>query len=64
VTVVDASVWVSTFISADVHHATSLQWVMQQTSQDSELVIPALALPEIAGAITRRLAPVSPRPDP
>ena len=59
-TVVDASVWVSSFISDDVHHATSLQWIMQQTAQGVELVIPTLALPQIAGAIARRLGSSQP----
>jgi predicted nucleic acid-binding protein len=60
VTVIDASVWVSSFISDDVHHAASLQWIMQQSAQGVDFVIPALALPEVAGAIARRLGSSQP----
>jgi predicted nucleic acid-binding protein len=54
VSVVDASVWVASFLSDDVHHARSLQWIVDQTSSRSEILIPTLALAEIAGALARR----------
>jgi len=48
--VVDASVWVSSFLLSDVHHAASLAWLRRQ----SDLVTPTLALAEVAGAVARQ----------
>jgi predicted nucleic acid-binding protein len=51
--VVDASVWVSALLPDDAHHAASRVWLVRQSSSTT-LVVPALALPEVAGAIGRR----------
>lgn len=53
-TVVDASVWVGSFLSDDIHYARSLRWIVHQTTSRAEFLIPTLALAEIAGALTRR----------
>ena len=52
--VVDASVWVSSLIPADVFHAVSRGWLRQQVAEREQLVVPALMLAEVAGAISRR----------
>jgi len=52
--VVDASVWVSALIPEDTHHDASSQWLRRVERNEEEIAIPALALPEIAGAIARR----------
>lgn len=53
-TVVDANVWVSSFISQDVHHSISLRWLEQCMAREDELVVPTLVLAEVAGAVARR----------
>ncbi len=52
--VVDAGVWVSVFWPDDPHHAVSRAWIERQVNADEDLIIPALALPEVAGPIRRR----------
>jgi predicted nucleic acid-binding protein len=54
IVVVDASVWVSRLVSADVHHAASRRWLEDYVSQGGQVIAPMLLLPEIAGAISRR----------
>ena len=54
VCVVDASVWVSAFVSSDINHITSLAWLRAQTSGAHSVVDPALLLPEVVGALARR----------
>src|SRR5262249_31383549 len=51
--VVDASVWVSRFVTHDAHHAASVRWLAETTSVDGLLAAPALLLPEVAGPIAR-----------
>ena len=51
---VDASVWVSRFIPADVHHDNSYRWLSAQVVQGRPLVAPALLLAEVVGAVARR----------
>jgi predicted nucleic acid-binding protein len=51
--VVDASVWVSSLVLGEVHHAASREW-LQARAGSGQLVIPTLALAEVAGAIARR----------
>ncbi len=51
--VLDASVWVSASISADVHHDMTRSWLTNVSSSDM-LVTPALGLLETAGAVARR----------
>lgn len=52
--VVDASVWVSRFIPADVHHARSRQWLEDHLANGRRVLAPTLLLVEVAGAIGRR----------
>jgi predicted nucleic acid-binding protein len=54
VCVVDASVWVSAFVSSDVNYAASLAWLRTQSAGGRSIVDPALVLPEVAGALARR----------
>ncbi len=50
--VVDASVWVSAWISHEAQHAISRAW-LNRVIVDEVLIVPSLALAEIAGAISR-----------
>ena len=52
--VVDASVWVAIFWPDDPRHAASRNWIERQVSAEEEILIPALAMPEVAGPIRRR----------
>jgi predicted nucleic acid-binding protein len=52
--VVDASVVVSQLVPHDAHHAASRAWFTQHTTDGGLIVAPALLLPEIAGAVSRR----------
>lgn len=52
--VVDASIWVSRLVPQDEHHERCQRWLMQQRAAGITLVSPALLLPEVAGAISRR----------
>ena len=50
----DASVWVSALVPGDDHHAASRAWLEAEHASDRPLIAPALMLPEVAGAISRR----------
>lgn len=52
--VVDASVWVSGLVPADVHHASSDRWLGRRVDEGELVVGPALVLAEVAGALARR----------
>jgi predicted nucleic acid-binding protein len=52
--VVDASVWVSRLVSADVHHRTSQTWREAFVGSGGQCVAPVLLLAEVAGAMARR----------
>ena len=52
--VVDASVWVSRFVPADVHHKASYHWLESVVARGHLVASPALLLVEVAGAISRR----------
>jgi predicted nucleic acid-binding protein len=52
--VVDASVWVSTLVSEDVHHERSRRWVKDRLTAGTTLIMPVLALVEVVGAVVRR----------
>jgi predicted nucleic acid-binding protein len=52
--VVDASVWVSRLVSADVHHRTSQTWREAFVGSGAQCVAPVLLLAEVAGAMARR----------
>jgi predicted nucleic acid-binding protein len=52
--VVDASVWVSALVVHDTHHTASRRWLRRHSSRTTLLVVPTLALAEVASAISRR----------
>ncbi len=52
--IVDASVWVSRFVPADVHHAQSRHWLEAHLANGRRVLAPTLLLVEVAGAIGRR----------
>lgn len=52
--VVDASVWVAAFVKTDAHHDASAAFLIRTTEAGVPLHVPALVLPEVAGAIARR----------
>ncbi|MCI0520917.1 MAG: type II toxin-antitoxin system VapC family toxin [Chloroflexi bacterium] len=52
--VVDASVWVARLIPQDVFHVAAREWMAARRSDKALLISPALLLPEIGGAISRR----------
>ena len=51
--VVDASVWVSRFLPKDTFHTESHHWVKERVRQGETVVMPTIALAEIAGAVAR-----------
>ena len=53
-TVVDASVWVSRLVPQDLNHQASRKWLERHVAAGGLVVAPALLLPEVAGAISRR----------
>lgn len=52
--VVDASVMVSRLVTRDVNHEVSRRWLDRHVAGGGLIVAPAVLLPEVAGAITRR----------
>jgi predicted nucleic acid-binding protein len=54
VVVVDASVWVSRLVAADVFHAASRSWFTQHALDGGQYAAPSLMLAEVVGAISRR----------
>ncbi len=52
--VIDASVWVSRLVQKDVFHQAVKTWMEKQRSEGVIFLSPALLLPEVAGAISRR----------
>lgn len=52
--VVDASVWVSSLMPGEVHHATSQRWLFAHLGAGGRVIGPSLVLVEIAAAITRQ----------
>lgn len=53
--VIDASVWVSRYVTGDIHHAASRDWIEHYLERGLLVSSPALLLPEVAGAISRRV---------
>ncbi len=49
--VVDASVWVSRFLTGEVNHTTTVRWFAENAGLT---VSPAIVLSEVASALTRR----------
>ena len=58
--VVDASVWVSYYNSADVNNAASVTWFKQQLNSQTPLVIPTLLYRKLAAQLLEELT--RPRP--
>ena len=52
--VVDASVWVARLVPQDVFHQAASKWMAAQRAENTLLLSPALLLPEVAGAVSRR----------
>lgn len=52
--VVDASVWVSQFITQDVHYEASKNWITQFVKENGTLVEPNFLLLEVAASIARQ----------
>lgn len=52
--VVDASVWVSRLVPQDVFHTTVKTWMKERRADGVMFLSPALLLPEVSGAISRR----------
>lgn len=53
-TVTDASVWVSRFLTGDAFHMASNLWLKQHIAAGLPLLAPANLLAEVAGAVARR----------
>lgn len=51
--VIDANVWVSWLVSADVNHRVSAGWLEAYARSGAPIVLPASALAEIAGTVAR-----------
>lgn len=52
--VVDASVWVSRFLSDDAFHGISRSWLLQTAATGQSLIAPTIMLAEVSGPIARR----------
>lgn len=52
--VVDANVFISLLVPADVHHERCVAWLRARLSAGESLVAPTLLAPEVGGAISRR----------
>jgi predicted nucleic acid-binding protein len=47
---------VSALVAHDAHHRASRRWLKRHSARGQSIVVPALALAEVAGAISRRTA--------
>ena len=52
--VVDASVVVSRLVPHDSHHDVSRHWLARHIAEGGLVVVPALLLPEVSGAVARQ----------
>lgn len=52
--VIDASVWVSAYLTSDINHQPAIAWLEQQMANNVRLWAPVTALSEVAGAVSRR----------
>jgi len=52
--VVDASVWASVFLTQDVHHRAARRWLEDRLAAGEAIVSPVLLLSEAGGAIARQ----------
>ncbi len=57
--VVDASVFVSSFLSHEVHHQVSLVWLRRTLAAGEEIAAPLLLLIEVASGVTRSIDTVA-----
>ena len=53
--VIDASVWISYLVQQDVNHAATKPWLTKILTDKVPVVAPILLLPEVGGAVSRRL---------
>ncbi|NKQ36820.1 MAG: type II toxin-antitoxin system VapC family toxin [Chloroflexi bacterium] len=56
--VIDASVWISYLVQQDVNHAATHPWLAKTLIDRTPIAVPVLLLPEVGGAIARRLGDV------
>jgi predicted nucleic acid-binding protein len=56
--IIDASVWVSFIVTSEPDHAMVYNWFMIQLAPTSLIIEPQLVLPEVGGAINRRLGAI------
>jgi len=56
--IIDASVWVSMLSDTEVNYQSSRRWFRARLARADDLMIPSLALAEVAGAIARRQASI------
>ena len=52
--VVDANVFISLLVPADVHHERCVDWLRARLSAGESLIAPTIFMPEVGGAISRR----------
>ena len=53
--VLDASVWISSLLTTDVHYVRSDSWLVRVSTAGEKLLVPSIFLPEVAGAFMRRV---------
>lgn len=53
--VVDASVWVSSYVPRDAFHSQSQAWIREHVERDVGFACPSIVMPEVAGAVARNL---------
>ncbi|MFW6195547.1 MAG: type II toxin-antitoxin system VapC family toxin [Chloroflexota bacterium] len=58
--VVDASVWVSRFTGVEDRYNTSRIWLGERIRDRVTMVVPSIALPELGGALARRVGTEEP----
>lgn len=51
--IVDASIWVSSELDWELDYRISLDWLRRQARRHVPLIVPALALTEVAAAVAR-----------
>ncbi len=56
VSVVDASVWISSFLPDDVNYGQSVEWLNLQLEAGEELVAPRFLLLEVAAVLRTRVS--------
>lgn len=55
-TVVDANVFITGLLTGEARHHASVRWLARQSELEAPILIPSLALAEVAGALARRLS--------